>query len=606
MAQESESEKAIHGNVLPLASAPNESHPKRIFKTPLSGVWAPLLLAAVTFLVYGPSLKSDFVYDARRVILEEGFITSAGHLPPVLSLKVLGMPLILGDRPGQLLYLILIAAVCGREPFGYHLCSNLLHAANVALLFVLLRRLIANECAGLTKIDARKAQLAAGVVSLIFALHPISTETVANISYSSDLLLTFFTLLALLAATTFRPENIRSVIGMGSAGAFCALAAVTSKESGVAAALALIVYWFLFRRREAKGPWLLFLGAATAVTAAFLAARFHFAPPGQVHLDYIGGAFRQVFLIQPHLWVFMMGKLLWPMHLSADYMPDNSSGISLPFSLAVLAVVIVLQEWLSARSRIGALGVAIYWLGLATVSNFIPLYRALADRYYYLPMAGMAMQLLALLLMALKSRRGFWLTTASLCAALVPLTALTLIRQDVFANEFSLWSDTLQVSPRSMIAHNNLGNVFAQRGRVDEAMVQYQEALAINPAYAVTHYNLGVAFMQKGRVDEAIAQYQEALKIDPEDAESHCNLGVSFMQKGRVDEAITQYRKALENNPYNANVHCNLGAALFQQRRIDEAIDQFQQALRLKPDYGDALTNLAKAQAMVRQTSGSN
>jgi Flp pilus assembly protein TadD len=381
---------------------------------------------------------------------------------------------------------------------------------------------------------------------------------------------------------------------------------VTSKESGVAAALALIVYWFLFRRREAKGPWLLFLGAATAVTAAFLAARFHFAPPGQVHLDYIGGAFRQVFLIQPHLWVFMMGKLLWPMHLSADYMPDNSSGISLPFSLAVLAVVIVLQEWLSARSRIGALGVAIYWLGLATVSNFIPLYRALADRYYYLPMAGMAMQLLALLLMALKSRRGFWLTTASLCAALVPLTALTLIRQDVFANEFSLWSDTLQVSPRSMIAHNNLGNVFAQRGRVDEAMVQYQEALAINPAYAVTHYNLGVAFMQKGRVDEAIAQYQEALKIDPEDAESHCNLGVSFMQKGRVDEAITQYRKALEINPYNANVHCNLGAALFQQRRIDEAIDQFQQALRLKPDYGDALTNLAKAQAMVRQTSGSN
>jgi Tfp pilus assembly protein PilF len=557
---------------LPLASAPNESHPKRIFKTPLSGVWAPLLLAAVTFLVYGPSLKSDFVYDARRVILEEGFITSAGHLPPVLSLKVLGMPLILGDRPGQLLYLILIAAVCGREPFGYHLCSNLLHAANVALLFVLLRRLIANECAGLTKIDARKAQLAAGVVSLIFALHPISTETVANISYSSDLLLTFFTLLALLAATTFRPENIRSVIGMGSAGAFCALAAVTSKESGVAAALALIVYWFLFRRREAKGPWLLFLGAATAVTAAFLAARFHFAPPGQVHLDYIGGAFRQVFLIQPHLWVFMMGKLLWPMHLSADYMPDNSSGISLPFSLAVLAVVIVLQEWLSARSRIGALGVAIYWLGLATVSNFIPLYRALADRYYYLPMAGMAMQLLALLLMALKSRRGFWLTTASLCAALVPLTALTLIRQDVFANEFSLWSDTLQVSPRSMIAHNNLGNVFAQRGRVDEAMVQYQEALAINPAYAVTHYNLGVAFMQKGRVDEAIAQY----------------------------------RKSLEINPYNAKVHCNLGAALFQQRRIDEAIDQFQQALRLKPDYGDALTNLAKAQAMVRQTSGSN
>ena len=110
-----------------------------------------LLLAVVAFLVYWPSLKSDFVYDARVEIIDEGFITSLSNLPAVLSLKVLGMNLTLGPRPGQILYLMLIAAVCGKEPFGYHLSSNLLHAANVALLFVLLCRLIATEITGLAR-----------------------------------------------------------------------------------------------------------------------------------------------------------------------------------------------------------------------------------------------------------------------------------------------------------------------------------------------------------------------------------------------------------------------------------------------------------------------
>ena len=116
---------------VPVASS-EEASPNSAHRSSPLGVWIPIVLALVTFLVYWPSLFSDFVYDARKEILEEGFITSISHLPDVLSLKVLSSNLMLGDRPGQLLYLMLIALVCGRDPFGYHLCSNLLHAANCA------------------------------------------------------------------------------------------------------------------------------------------------------------------------------------------------------------------------------------------------------------------------------------------------------------------------------------------------------------------------------------------------------------------------------------------------------------------------------------------
>jgi len=510
-----QSMKKKESNVLPPACGPKDFYPKSIFNTLLAKIWLPLLLALVTFLVYSPSLKSDFVYDDRAEILEEGFITSLSNLPDVLSLNVLGMNLMLGTRPGQLLYLMLNAALWGKEPWGYHLGSNLLHAGNVALLFILLRRLIPTEAPGLEKRAGLKAQIAAAVVTLLFALHPIAAESVCGISFSSDLLVTFFTLLALLAASAFRPENLRSALLNTGVGALCALAAVTCKESGVATVLLLLVYWFLFRRGEAKGPWWWFLGAATAATALFLAARFYFALPSQEHLNYLGGSFSQMLLIQPKLWVFMMAKLVWPVQFSVDYRMENLSGITAPVAMAILAIVVLLQGWLAIKSRMGAMGVAIYWLGLATVSNLIPLYCLLADRYYYLPMAGVTMQLLALILMRLRTRWGFWAAVAPLLGALLPLTLLTLAREEVFSSEFSLWSETLQVSPFSWIAHLNVGNALAQKRQMDEATAQFRKALELNPNYAEAHYNLGNALLEKGQVDEALIHYQRALEIKP-------------------------------------------------------------------------------------------
>jgi len=560
----------------------------------------PLVLAVVTFLAYWPSLKSDFVYDARTEILQEGFITSISNLPAVLSLKVLSMNLLLAQRPGQLLYLMLIAAVCGKEPFGYHLCSNLLHAANAALLFLLLRRLMATELGPLQGGNVIRSQLAAAVVTLIFALHPLSVESAAEVSYSSSLLVTFFTLLALLAAISFRPGNPRVRMLAGSAGVFCAFAAVTCKESGVTVAALLIVYWFLFRREEARKPWFLFLGAAMAVTVLFLVARFHYAVPASQSAEYLGGSFGQVFVTQPGLWVFMMGKLLWPTHLSADYILINLGNPSLPVALAILIPVVLLQGWLALKSRMGALGVAIYWLGLATVSNFVPLFSPLADRFYYLPLAGVSMQLLALFLMALTSRRGFWMALTPFIIALLPLTLLTLDREKVFSSESTLWNDTAQVSPLSLAAHSNLGGVALHEGRLDEALAQYQKVLEIQPNSAKAHYNLGVVLSKRGQIYEAIDQYQKALEIDPNDAKAHDDMGIAFLHLRRMDEAIVEFRKALEIAPGYSQIHNDLGVGLAREGRTAEAQAQFQEAVRLNPDDQDAQSNLANATATLQ------
>lgn len=571
MAQRSSKRTGLRRQTAPAATGePVLPRAKTVAGVPVAEFTLLLLLAAVAFLAYAPSLASGFVYDMPSEI-NEGFFTSPANLPDILTLKVLHMDLTLADRPGQILYFMLIAAVCGLDPVWYHIGSNLLHAANVALLFVVLLRLAAAEKPGLFEGARDRVLLALAAVCLLFALHPLAVETVAAVNFSSDLLVTFFTLLALLAAIAFRAENARAAWLMGIAGTLCAFAAVACKESGTAACAVLVVYWLLFRRHEALRPWLLFLAAAVLVTGAFMVARF-LAAPAPVPADgapavYPGGSFFQALLIQPRLRVFMLGKILCPVSLSADYTIENLDGLSLALALPILAAVFAFQAWLAMKSRIGAMGVALYWLGLATVSDLVPLYHFLADRFYYLPLAGVAMQLFALLLMVLPARTGFGVALAPCFVAVVPMLWLGVLRQEVFASNLSLWGDTAQVSPTSMRARYNFGNELFADGRSAEAIPQYQAALKLRPDFAPAYCNLGNALMQVGRTDEAIAEYQQALKLDPGMVEAHSSLGAAYLVNGQTGEAIAQFREALRLHPGFIVAQHNLDRALTMEQQ---------------------------------------
>ena len=92
--------------------------------------------------------------------------------------------------------------------------------------------------------------------------------------------------------------------------------------------------------------------------------------------------------------------------------------------------------------------------------------------------------------------------------------------------------------------HSQLGILLFQRGQINEAIRQFQEAIRLKPDYAEAHNNLGVALVRKGQIDEAIRQYQEALRLKPDYADAHNNLGAALDKKGQTDEAIRQFQEA--------------------------------------------------------------
>ncbi|MGD1083257.1 MAG: tetratricopeptide repeat protein [Verrucomicrobiota bacterium] len=170
-----------------------------------------------------------------------------------------------------------------------------------------------------------------------------------------------------------------------------------------------------------------------------------------------------------------------------------------------------------------------------------------------------------------------------------------LLQKGKVEDAISQYQMALQSKPDHADAHNNLGAALLQKGRLDEAIAQFQQAAQLNPRLAAAYYDLGNALQQKGGLDEAISQYQKALQIKPDYAHAHNNLGTALLQKGRGDDAISQYQMALQIEPDYAEAHDNLGAAFARMGRVEEAIAQFQKALQIEPDYAEAHDHLGSA-----------
>jgi tetratricopeptide (TPR) repeat protein len=74
----------------------------------------------------------------------------------------------------------------------------------------------------------------------------------------------------------------------------------------------------------------------------------------------------------------------------------------------------------------------------------------------------------------------------------------------------------IQIDSRCAEAYNNLGNVMAEQGRLDESVANYRKSLSVRPDQAVVHFNLGVALLRLGMTNDAAAHVAEALRLQPD------------------------------------------------------------------------------------------
>jgi tetratricopeptide (TPR) repeat protein len=121
----------------------------------------------------------------------------------------------------------------------------------------------------------------------------------------------------------------------------------------------------------------------------------------------------------------------------------------------------------------------------------------------------------------------------------------------------------------------------------------FKQTLAVTANNDVAENNLGIVFLQQGKLDEAISLLQSAVDLRPDNSPAHENLAKALLQKGHVPEALGHYRKLVELQPDNFEVHNLFGTALVQQGHVREGVEEWQKVLLIQPDNGNAMSNLA-------------
>ncbi|MHC4160242.1 MAG: tetratricopeptide repeat protein [Planctomycetota bacterium] len=173
------------------------------------------------------------------------------------------------------------------------------------------------------------------------------------------------------------------------------------------------------------------------------------------------------------------------------------------------------------------------------------------------------------------------------------------LKQRCYSIQIEVIEDKIDSMPDKAISYLYLGNLYYEKGVLDEAIRYFSEALRIKPELAEAHYNLGVALAQQGRLDEAITHFTRALRVNSDLADAHYNLGIALAWQGKLDEAIRHFTEVLRVKPDNSKARVHLGIALARQDRLDEAVTHFSEALRIEPDLADAHHNLGAT--LIRQ-----
>jgi tetratricopeptide (TPR) repeat protein len=536
--------------------------------------WAAIGLSLAVILAYWNSLGAPFHFDDVAAVTGNPTIQGGSPLawlrPPADGSTTTGRPLVN-------LTFGLNHALNGTTVWGYHAVNLALHVAAGLTLLGIVRRTLATAA---MRRYALPKWFALGI-ALLWALHPLQTETVVNIAQRTESLCGLFYLLTLYGF----------IRGTESGGRWLAwsviacLAGMASKEVMVTAPVIVLLYdrtfvsgsfaaaWHARRKYYGSlaGTWLLL----AALVLGGSGARGASAGFG------LGVSSWSYLLTQCQALTHYLKLSFWPGPLVLDYGTATARSLSevwLPglFVVALLGVTI----WaLQRKPVLGFLG-AWFFIILAPSSSFVPLVtQTIAEHRMYLPLAAIV-TLAAWSVHRLIGSNARW----ALALVAVVLASVTVVRNQDYRDPEILWRANVADHPTGARGHNNLAVTLQARGKSSEANKHFGQAVVLQPAYVTAHYNWGVALMEQQQWPAAQVRLNEAVRLAPDHADAHVNLARVLVQAGRANEAIQHYETALRLQPA-ADVHYNLGVLLADSARTQEAIGHFESALRLQPKF---------------------
>lgn len=448
------------------------------------------LLALATLAIYWRGLSGPFLLDdgVTFPVIERWLAGQASFAEAVLGR---GSPW--AGRPVAMASFALSAALGGVEPFSFKLGNLIVHLLCAALVWQLLRRLLALD----PRLSAQ-APLLATIASAIWLLHPIQVSTVLYSVQRMAQLSTLLVLAAVLVYLIARQEIAAGQLRSARSKLFLTfpllvlLGLLSKQNAAVAPLICAVVEWTCFKRDGAAArPIYAFFGLFLWAPALLVLATLLIAPQlllgGYSEWDF---TLAQRLMSEPRALMAYLGHIALPYGPALGVYTDDfatSTGVLSPIStlssiVALIAISVAAWAWRAAAPS-ACLGWFFFLAAHAVESTFLPV-----ELYYehrnYLPLVGLALALVglsALLPASLRSRPGYRAQLVGVAAlAVLALAAITYSRVSVWQRMDTIAAEGLREHPHSLRALYDQSGVLLARGDL-RGNIALMESLAASP-----------------------------------------------------------------------------------------------------------------------------
>ncbi len=419
----------------------------------------------------------------------------------------------------------------GQNPLLYHWVNLILHAANSILLLAVARKYL--------------SPFTAGCVAVIFALHPLQTESVTYVFSRSTLLSTHFALWVLWFHA--RANYLASALLFA--------VSLLAKEETIALPGFLLML-DLFERRRLNLAYFASLAGIAVLAAGRLFYGMHVSTIDPVVARVRGISTVSYLLTQSRvMWIYLRLAIA-PFGLNLDHDVLLSAGLLSPWTtlpavlaLASLGAALVWLAWKKcSAAALWALG---FFVLISPGSSILVQRDLMFEHRTYLPLIPMAIALGFLLERIPRAALG------AAIAVLIPvMVAGTISRNADWRDEKTLWTDIARKSPRKGRSWIGMANLYWNDPA--KAREYLLTGLAVDPDNAQLHSNYGVVLLSLNQPAEALAHFQRAMALTRETADRWNNIGAAYFRLNDIGASLLSFEHALKLDRCNYNARRNM------------------------------------------------
>ncbi|MCC6691205.1 MAG: tetratricopeptide repeat protein [Bacteroidia bacterium] len=475
------------------------------------------------------------------------------------------------------------------------------------------------------------------IATLLFTIHPIHTEVVANVKSRDEIMSILFICLTFIYAFRYKEDSKTSTLLKALV---CFFLALLSKEYAVMLIVLLPLAFYLFKNYSVGKSVKTFL-PYTFIILIYLMIRFSIVvikadvPDNEVlNNPYLFATKSQKIATEISTTFNYLKLLLFPHPLSADYSYNsipykNFSHPLVWLSILVHVGMIYAGIKLFKKRHVLTFAIAFYLANLFLVCNIVlNIGATMGERLIYHSSVGFVIALSFLLVKGIEKISTAPSTQRITLATLLVIITLasgfkTIERNADWKNDITLFTKDVETVPNSALANGNAGaryidmadmpaNKSREQELLNKAITYLDKAIAIHPRYVTSYINRGLVYFKLDDLEKTKANwdmvelyyphYPDIPRYHDLLAVGYLNKGLNFGKEHKYAEAIEVMEKASQINSNNPDIWYNLGGAYYTVKNYSKALDAWARAIQLNPNHQQAL----QGYTMLKQMMGTH